>query len=70
MADQYNIKFFETSAKSSANVAEAFITLATDVMMRLEATVPEEKAETTQTQNNFKVGPKPAVNKSNCICSS
>jgi len=35
LADEYSIKFFETSAKNSYNVEEAFETLARDVKKRL-----------------------------------
>jgi len=35
LADEYHIKFFETSAKNSINVDESFITLARDIKKRL-----------------------------------
>jgi len=44
LADEYGIKFLETSAKNSINVEEAFITLAKDIKKRLidntDATTP------------------------------
>jgi Ras-related protein Rab-8A len=37
LAKEYNIHFFETSAKSDINVDKAFMTIATDVKNRLIA---------------------------------
>lgn len=37
MAKEYNIHFYETSAKQDLNVEKAFITIATDVKNRLIA---------------------------------
>lgn len=35
LADEYSIKFFETSAKSNINVKEAFTSIASDIKKRL-----------------------------------
>lgn len=38
LADEYNIKFFETSAKTNFNVEEVFFSIARDIKIRLEET--------------------------------
>jgi len=50
IAQQNNIKFFETSAKNNSNINEAFMTLASDILRR----VPKEKpVEPTPQRQGF-----------------
>ena len=41
LADEYGIKFFETSAKTNANVVESFTSIAVDIKSRLMASKPQ-----------------------------
>ncbi|EPS65216.1 hypothetical protein M569_09561, partial [Genlisea aurea] len=43
LADEYGIKFFETSAKTNLNVEEVFFSIARDIKQRLSDT--DHKAE-------------------------
>ncbi|XP_076921653.1 ras-related protein RABE1c-like [Bidens hawaiensis] len=43
LADEYGIKFFETSAKTNLNVEQVFLSIATDIKQRLSET--DTKAE-------------------------
>lgn len=71
LADEYGIKFLETSAKNSINVEEAFITLAKDIKKRIIDNSPEPTGKTDNgviPQGNLaqKQGQKPGGNKSCC----
>ena len=56
-ATQYGMKFFETSAKDSTNVTEAFITMTKEV-------IKHSSKKTTTTTNTNKVITTPASGKS------
>ena len=67
LADEYSIKFMETSAKSSINVEEAFITLAKDIKKRLiDSQEPPENRDVVQVKETTKTG---ADKKKKCGCS-
>jgi len=50
LADEYGIKFFETSAKSNINVVEAFTSIASDIKKRLMDN-PNNAAKSDATKN-------------------
>ncbi|KAM9992906.1 hypothetical protein ACTFIY_010360 [Dictyostelium cf. discoideum] len=52
LADEYGIKFLETSAKNSINVEEAFISLAKDIKKRMIDT-PNEQPQVIQPGTNL-----------------
>lgn len=54
LADEFSIKFMETSAKNSINVDQAFITLAQDIKKRLIDTDPGSGNQTKD--NGVKLG--------------
>ncbi|CEM22701.1 unnamed protein product [Vitrella brassicaformis CCMP3155] len=52
LADEYGVPFIETSAKSGQGVAEAFVTLARDIIQRLVATQQQHQ----KAQENIVLG--------------
>jgi len=66
LADEYGIKFLETSAKNNINVEEAFITLARDIKKRLIDNGPDLNAK--QPGGNIVVAPIPKQNKQKQGC--
>ncbi|MBA0740222.1 hypothetical protein Gogos_013440, partial [Gossypium gossypioides] len=51
LADEYGIKFFETSAKTNLNVEEVFFSIARDIKQRLADT--DSKAEVCHRQSKL-----------------
>ncbi|MBA0740221.1 hypothetical protein Gogos_013440 [Gossypium gossypioides] len=67
LADEYGIKFFETSAKTNLNVEEVFFSIARDIKQRLADT--DSKAEPQAIKINQQdqgAGPAAAAQKSSC----
>jgi len=63
LADEFKIPFYETSAKNSTNVDEAFISLARDVKKRL---LDNAKPTVQETGLQLKPHPSPAPTKKGC----
>ena len=62
LADEYSIKFFETSAKSNINVVEGFTAIAQDIKRRL---MDNPNAAAT-TSNGIKIDPSNSGGKKKC----
>eukprot|EP01092_Planopodium_desertum_P011377 TRINITY_DN51695_c0_g2_i1.p1 TRINITY_DN51695_c0_g2~~TRINITY_DN51695_c0_g2_i1.p1 ORF type:complete len:133 (-),score=25.16 TRINITY_DN51695_c0_g2_i1:60-458(-) len=63
LADEFGIKFAETSAKSAAGVEKAFISLAEDIKKRLIDTNSEKSASSIEREEsgNIKIGATPTA---------
>eukprot|EP00727_Mastigamoeba_balamuthi_P011974 m51a1_g74 putative rab gtpase (217) ;mRNA; f:238126-239268 len=67
LADEYGIRFLETSAKNSINVEEAFITLARDIKKRIIDTQPA--VSPLKTDPLVGLGTSSSAKQSQCACS-
>ena len=65
LADEFKIKFLETSAKNSINVDEAFISLAKDIKKRLIDT-EQDQPQTTEAGFKPTAAKPPQGAKKNC----
>ena len=65
LADEYGMKFFETSAKSDINVTEAFMSLARDVVRRLGSSNPPQPQ---QPRPSIAITPSPEVQEACPFC--
>ncbi|KAL6496233.1 Ras-related protein RABE1c [Orobanche gracilis] len=67
LADEYGIKFFETSAKTNLNVEEVFFSIARDIKQRLSETDSRAEPQTIRiTQTDQAAGAAQAAQKSAC----
>jgi Ras-related protein Rab-8A len=66
LADEFGIKFFETSAKNNINVEKAFFEIARDVMKRLQE--QEGSDGNKKKQDTVKVKQEPSSGTSKCSC--
>ncbi|PVU93144.1 hypothetical protein BB559_003414 [Furculomyces boomerangus] len=68
LANEYNLKFLETSAKSNINVEEAFYSLARDIKKRLVDSAEEANNAANQKGDNINIvsGEMNGASKSNC----
>ncbi|KAG8044751.1 hypothetical protein GUJ93_ZPchr0079g2776 [Zizania palustris] len=67
LADEYSIKFFETSAKMNLNVEQVFFSIARDIKQRLAETDSKPEDKTIQINNKTDQGADaPAAQRSAC----
>ncbi|XP_019448667.1 PREDICTED: ras-related protein RABE1c-like isoform X2 [Lupinus angustifolius] len=66
LADEYGIKFFETSAKTNLNVEEVFFSIARDIKQRLSDTDNKAEPTTIKINQDQGAGAGQAAQKSAC----
>ncbi|XP_014619803.1 ras-related protein RABE1c-like isoform X2 [Glycine soja] len=66
LADEYGIKFFETSAKTNLNVEEVFFSIARDIKQRLADTDTKAEPSTIKINQDQSGGAGQAAQKSAC----
>lgn len=66
LADEYGIKFFETSAKTNLNVEEVFFSIARDIKQRLADTDNKAEPTTIKINQDSATGSGQAAQKSAC----
>ncbi|GJM88802.1 hypothetical protein PR202_ga05368 [Eleusine coracana subsp. coracana] len=67
LADEYGIKFFETSAKTNLNVEQVFFSIARDIKQRLAETDSKPEDKTIKINNKTDGGAEaPAATRSAC----
>ncbi|KAL3579855.1 hypothetical protein D5086_017690 [Populus alba] len=66
LADEYGIKFFETSAKTNQNVEQVFFSIARDIKQRLSDTDTKAEPATSKIHLDQASGSGPAAQKSAC----
>ena len=54
MSAEYNMKYFETSAKTGEKIEEVFTTILTDILDRLENNVPQSEKGTVKVSDSSK----------------
>ncbi|GER57277.1 RAB GTPase homolog 8A [Striga asiatica] len=70
LADEYGIKFFETSAKTNMNVEEVFFSIAKDIKQRLAETDSKAEPQTIRIAQNDQSGGAAQAAKGSACCGS
>ncbi|CAA0829784.1 Ras-related small GTP-binding family protein [Striga hermonthica] len=68
LADEYGIKFFETSAKTNMNVEEVFFSIAKDIKQRLAETDSKAEPQTIRIAQNDQSGGAAQAAKGSACC--
>lgn len=68
LADEFNVKFFETSAKTPTNVEEAFLAIARDVKARVIDSAPADEGGDGNAQQSVDITATNKEKKGDCKC--